>query len=77
MLLVAPGCDVDRAAEGWRRWHERTGSAQLYGAVSALPHDAGLVVRVAAHDGQLLRGAVAEALPLLRASAVSGRGSPS
>lgn len=69
VLLAGTGCDTERAPEGWRRWTQEVGSQKAYGAVSALPNDAGLVVRIAAVDGRLLRAAVASALPLLRASA--------
>jgi urease accessory protein len=74
VLLVASDCDVMRASEGWQCWHQRSGCAERYGAVSSLPGRAGLVVRVAAANGLLLRQAVSESLPLLRASMAGSTG---
>jgi urease accessory protein len=50
----------------WSAWNAATGNRKVYGAVSPLAFDAGVVVRVAAADGRGMRDAVDAALLLLR-----------
>ncbi|WP_307202841.1 urease accessory protein UreD [Nocardioides zeae] len=64
LLVLAgsgPSAPVVHEAE-WVQWERAAAGGAAYGAVSRLPHGAGLAVRVAARDGAALRDAMDRAI---------------